>query len=325
MDTGTHFIMGVGLFALAHIDPQAVATPEATSGLLLATVIGSQIPDIDTLSRLRGNTTYIRQHRGLSHSLPMLILYVVMISTTLSLLHFAPPFWHLLFWTALAVFIHAGTDILNSYGTQLIRPWRRRWIALDIINIIDPIILITHALGLMAWFFGAPPGKTFLIIYLFLAVYVLGKSIYHVRTTIRLQKLFPDSRLHILPVLNPLAWQIIVETPQSFQVGRYELGELTWQFSIKKREADLELVEKSKMLPSVQAFLAFTRHAYVMTRPVQGGCEVRWVDVRYFGRPRYPLMVTVRFNAQGQVTADYLGWESDHRVERRLIPAEENS
>ncbi|MBE3594025.1 MAG: metal-dependent hydrolase [Candidatus Carbobacillus altaicus] len=322
MDTGTHFVMGVGLFALAHIDPQAVATPEATSGLLLAMVIGSQIPDIDTLSRFRGNTTYIRQHRGLSHSLPMLIFYVLIISLTLTFFHLSPPFLHLLSWTALAVFIHAGTDILNSYGTQLIRPWGKHWIAFDILNIVDPVIIISHTLGFMAWSFGASPGKTFLIIYLFLAVYVFAKMLYHARTSKRLKKAFPDSRLHVLPVLNPLAWQIIVETEQSFQVGRYEPGELIWQFSIKKREADLELVEKSKTLPSVQAFLAFTRHAYVMTRPVNGGCEVRWVDVRYFGRPRYPLMVTVRFNAHGHIIADYLGWGNDHRVERRFVPVE---
>lgn len=69
MDTGTHLIMGIGLGGLAAIDPVVAANPAIHTAVLLGTVIGSQAPDLDGLLRLKGNAIYIRNHRGISHSL----------------------------------------------------------------------------------------------------------------------------------------------------------------------------------------------------------------------------------------------------------------
>ena len=53
MDTATHFAMGIGLFGLAHLDPTLSSQPETAQAILVGTVIGSQAPDFDGLSRLR--------------------------------------------------------------------------------------------------------------------------------------------------------------------------------------------------------------------------------------------------------------------------------
>lgn len=70
MDTGTHLVIGLGLAGLSQIDPSVSADSAATTAVFIGTVIGSQIPDVDGLLRFKGNATYIRNHRGRSHSLP---------------------------------------------------------------------------------------------------------------------------------------------------------------------------------------------------------------------------------------------------------------
>lgn len=63
MDTGTHVVMGIALGALATVDPVVAGSSQAAIGIMTATIIGSQIPDIDTVLKLKNNADYIRNHR----------------------------------------------------------------------------------------------------------------------------------------------------------------------------------------------------------------------------------------------------------------------
>lgn len=53
MDTGTHVVMGIALGALATVDPVVAGSSQAAIGIMTATIIGSQIPDIDTVLKLK--------------------------------------------------------------------------------------------------------------------------------------------------------------------------------------------------------------------------------------------------------------------------------
>src|SRR5690606_13085996 len=87
MDTGTHFAMGIGLFGLAHLDPAVTAHPVTAQAVLLGTVLGSQAPDFDGLFRFKGGAAYIRNHRGFSHSIPMIFVWTAFIVIILSFTH----------------------------------------------------------------------------------------------------------------------------------------------------------------------------------------------------------------------------------------------
>ncbi len=73
MDTGTHIVMGVALGGLATLDPAVQQDPLLFQAIFAGTVIGSHAPDFDTVLKLRDNATYIRHHRGISHSIPAVI------------------------------------------------------------------------------------------------------------------------------------------------------------------------------------------------------------------------------------------------------------
>ncbi|RKJ36732.1 metal-dependent hydrolase, partial [Butyricicoccus sp. 1XD8-22] len=118
MDSGTHLVMGVALGGLALVDP-VVANNSMTFGAVMAgTLLGSQAPDIDTVLKLRNNAVYIRHHRGITHSIPAVILWPLAITGLLSLIVPDANAFHIWLWTFLAVFLHVFVDIFNAYGTQ---------------------------------------------------------------------------------------------------------------------------------------------------------------------------------------------------------------
>ena len=52
MDTGTHFVMGIALGGLATLDPVVVDGSVTAQAVLVGTILGSQAPDIDTISQI---------------------------------------------------------------------------------------------------------------------------------------------------------------------------------------------------------------------------------------------------------------------------------
>ncbi|MEH7504789.1 metal-dependent hydrolase [Neobacillus drentensis] len=65
MDTFSHIIMGLGLGALAQIDPFAADHSTLSQAVSLGTVIGSNTPDYDFIYRMKGKGSYFRNHRAI--------------------------------------------------------------------------------------------------------------------------------------------------------------------------------------------------------------------------------------------------------------------
>src|SRR5574342_1229797 len=157
MDTGTHVVMGFALGGLATLDPAVSASTATASSVLIATLIGSQFPDIDTVLKLKNNAVYIRNHRGITHSIPAVLLWPLLITGVIYAFHPEANLLHLWIWTFIAVFLHVFVDIFNAYGTQALRPFSSKWVALGVINTFDPFIFGIHVVGLFVWIFGAHP------------------------------------------------------------------------------------------------------------------------------------------------------------------------
>src|SRR5690625_1753804 len=85
MDTGTHVVMGIALGGLATIDPIVANDPTLFNAVFIGTIVGSQAPDFDTILKFKNNATYIRNHRGLTHSIPAVILWGILIASLIYL------------------------------------------------------------------------------------------------------------------------------------------------------------------------------------------------------------------------------------------------
>ncbi len=66
--------------------PPSPGSPMLATAVLLGTVIGSQAPDFDGLLRVKSNALYVKNHRGITHSLPFLVIWTALISGILAML-----------------------------------------------------------------------------------------------------------------------------------------------------------------------------------------------------------------------------------------------
>ena len=80
MDTATHVVMGIAIGGIATLDPVVAESTATSHSVLVAAIIGSQIPDIDTFLKLRNNAVYLRNHRGVTHSIPAVLFWPILVA-----------------------------------------------------------------------------------------------------------------------------------------------------------------------------------------------------------------------------------------------------
>lgn len=323
MDTGTHLVMGIGLGGLAMIDPVVAASPAVQTAVLIGTVAGSQAPDLDNLLRIRGNACYIRNHRGLSHSIPAILIWTIAITGLLQLFYRGSlPWLHVGSWVLLAVVVHVVTDLFNTYGTQAMRPFNEKWISWNIIHIFDPIIFTAHIIAILLWAGGlVNPAVLFPLLYLLLLVYFVWRTYTAKQTVSRLPGLDREhekGELYIaIPTISLSVWNIVKQSADGvFHIGNLRGNKLRWLD--KAKCSSHPAVDKSKNDPAIRSFLYFTSFACADVKEHSWGYEVRWSDVRYRHRKQYPFVGVLLMNKQYETVGSYVGWLSDDRLMKRL-------
>lgn len=322
MDTGTHLVIGLGLAGLAYIDPVVANDTVVATAVLIGTVIGSQAPDADGLLRFKGNAVYIKNHRGVSHSLPAIVLWTLSITLFLTLLFQNLPLLHVGMWVFIAVSFHVFTDLFNTYGTQGFRPFTEKWISWNIIHIFDPIIFTTHLIAILMWSVHvAEPAQIFIVLYSLLAVYYVWRTLVHDLLEKRLHLSDPNyqsgDRYYLIPTVHLNAWNIVKrKIDGGFILGDLKDDNLQWIDEVQC--AEHPAVEASKAHPDIAAFLYFSSFACAELNHHAWGYEVRWIDVRYRHRKQYPFVGVLLLDKELAVLDSYVGWLSDVRLEKRL-------
>lgn len=322
MDTGTHFVFGVGLGGLAMIDPVVTSYDYGPIAVLIGTIAGSNAPDSDALLRFKSNADYIKHHRGLSHSLPAVAGWTILITLLVSLVFREVPWQHIGFWVLIAVVVHVFSDMFNAYGTQAYRPINRKWVAWNIINIFDPFIFIAHIFAILLWVSEtARPQTVFPALYGLLAVYYVWRTVVHARLAEIIPKRDPErrpgDRYTVLPTISLHRWNVVRTSEDgTYGVGEWGEGRLKW---IDVMKCDVHpAIDASKEHPDVKAFLGITRFPCGHVTPQTWGYEVRWIDIRYRHRRQYPFVAVVIMDKSFVPLQSYVGWVSDDRLEKRL-------
>lgn len=221
MDTLTHTLTAIGLSKLALLSPEIAADPAAQQGIFWSVMVGSQVPDLDIVLRLKSDTAYLKYHRGISHSFPVQFFTALWAA---SLLHFLFPAisWEIIYlWTLASSSIHIMLDLLTSYGTQAFLPFTDKKIACDILMIIDFPILIMLFLGITLTNKGMPPGLTHLAVFMAIALYVLSRCYFHKKLIHLLEYYFGPGiqRLSLIPTFYYHIWDFVLEKDHEFYHG----------------------------------------------------------------------------------------------------------
>lgn len=321
MDTATHVVMGIAIGGLATLDPVVASDPVLINAVMVGTILGSQAPDIDTVLKLKDNATYIRHHRGLTHSMPAVVIWGILIATVISL--FAPQvnFLHLWLWTFGAVIIHVLVDIFNAYGTQALRPFSNKWIAHGFINTFDPYIFFLHIAGILAWILGANPGYLWLTIYSVILLYYVKRYMDKREIAKKIKDFYPDTeRIATSPTIKQNDWRVAITTTDNFYVGTVYNGHIQIVDEFKRIPfPNLPIFELAMEDPSISAFLSFSPVYHWEMNEYERYTEIRFIDLRYRSKERYSFVAIVQINHDMEITSSFTGWVfSEWKLQNKL-------
>ncbi|XEC92585.1 metal-dependent hydrolase [Paenibacillus tarimensis] len=313
MDTGSHLLLGVTLAGLAAIDPVVATNENVATAVLIGTLIGSNAPDFDSVVRIKGEAAYLRHHRGLTHALPALPLWALLIVLPLSWsFGIMDHITTLLLWVFAAVCLHVGLDLLNAYGVQCFRPFSKRWWHMDVLCLFDPYLFALHTTGAVIWMTGKlPPGPMFGWIYLISLLYIVWRIVKSRKITRMIRKrLGTSGPLTLIPDLSGACWQFTAETVDKYIIGTVRGGIIheKTELKITKDNTSHPVVRATLNTDGVRAFLHFAERVHVEWKERLDGYEVTWSDVRFWHNQKMPFGVAVTLDRDMNVIQDRLGW-----------------
>lgn len=321
MDTGTHIVMGAAICGLTLADPVVASDSVTMTAVFMGVVSGSLIPDVDTVLKLRNNAVYIRNHRGITHSVPAVLLWPLIISVLLSFIFPEAAFFHLWAWTFLAVFLHVFVDIFNAYGTQALRPFSKKWVAIGVINTFDPIIFALHIIAIIAWMFGAEPVLTFTLMYIVVFFYYLLRFAVKAAVKHAVRNTIPDADdIFIAPTMHFFQWRVAASNKDCHYVGR-AYGRSVNIYDRFEREPmpETPYIDAAMEDKNIQAFVSFSPIYRWSVSHVGHLYEVRLIDLRYRSKSYYPFVAVAHINEDMEVINSYTGWIfSEDKLRKKL-------
>lgn len=320
MDTGSHFVLGISIAGLSNIDPAITNDSLLAQAVFLGAIIGSQAPDFDAVTKfIGGNPSYIRHHRGITHSFSAILIWPTLI-TLILLLFFPVNYFTLWTWIFISVVFHIFLDLLNAYGTQALKPISEKWIALNILNIFDPFIFVVHTVAIILWGLQIfDPVVIFVSVYLLTAAYILWRAFSHIKVkNLLINDYGKKGIITILPTINWSVYNIIEELPDKYEISILRKNKLTLIDSRNKIEEN-QIIKASKQDYKIKAFLYFSSFAYPEYKKIDLGYRVIWIDLRYRFNNHYPFIGVSILADDLTPVGSYVGWVYNENYFKKKI------
>ncbi len=152
MDNITHTLTAVALSQAGFNRKTRFAT--------LTLILAANLPDVDWISWAWGSATYLKYHRGITHSILGVTVLAALLGWSMYTLgcraREKPGLPLSRWWLLAAAWVgtssHLLLDFTTSYGVRPFLPFSSRWYAWDIMFIFDPLLLgvLIAGLGLPA-------------------------------------------------------------------------------------------------------------------------------------------------------------------------------
>jgi len=275
----------------------------------LTLILAANAPDIDILTGFKDSVTYLKYHRGISHSLVGITVLAIIIWGFMSWMgkkiQPKPGLPLNSRWLLLAALLGTGSHLLldftNAYGVRPFLPFSGRWYAWDIMPIFDPLLLALLLLGL-----GVPlvlrlvseevgarkprwaPGAIFCLCAL-LALWGIRDFAHRRALSILDSRTYSGEepeRFSALPVaVNPFTWTGVLETETSFHVVQENardangLPEELGTFEKPQASPALEAAMKTR---AGKIFLDFARFPWAQVDESEQGYRVSLRDLRFY-------------------------------------------
>jgi len=341
----THFLTGACMARAGLNRKTALATATIT--------LAAEAPDLDVLGEFKGPVFGFAHHRGFTHSFLGIVLVAAVVVGFVYLIWrlrgrpvkkaMPPPRWGLLFaFACLAGLSHILLDFTNNYGVRPFWPFSERWYSWDIVFIVDPIILILLAGGLlMPAIFNlvaeeigprrkAPYGRLGATLALLGIIAYWGVRDFGHRQAVHALESQQYAGVNPIRVSaypfwwSPFTWNGVVETEKFFAVVRVDSlqpevdpqGDMEIRY--KPEETTVTVAAKKSYLGRV--YLDWAKYPITETEPLEfgeRGYVVRFKDLRF----DYPdrrggnvLAASVSLDRNLRVTTESFGMRRERRI-----------
>ncbi|MFZ5631266.1 MAG: metal-dependent hydrolase [Bacillota bacterium] len=218
MDNITHGLIGLTVNSLLKQKDRTT---------FWVSLVASEIPDIDILYRFKGQTDYLLNHRGFSHSLPGLLLLAAAVTLIACRLWPGADRKRIFLLASLCLGLHVTFDLFTSWGTRLFFPFSKRWLYLDFVPIVDLVIIIIAVISLAVHRLAGGRRRLFPAAgALLICLFVLGRFACHEYLVAKYRSFYPGAGVSVLADFSPLRWKVIVEQQDCLLSGKIDLREL---------------------------------------------------------------------------------------------------
>lgn len=278
MDPITHGVIGV---AVAKLTGNEISITDAATVSLL---VGSIFPDIDIVFQKWGDYTYLKNHRGLTHSILGLIISSGILSVLLGFIYRGANIFELFLWSLLGGVAHTGFDLLNSYGAKLLWPFCNRKFSFGIINSFDPLFIA----ALIGYIISPPWFKrvTLLLFPSYIGLRILMKWL----VLKDIHKTFSDKceKLRLLPSVTGLfRWHFILEEPGRNVVGEKNFLKRNIKIFKVLDKIEEEVLRKVSFSYVGKFFSEFTPASHVLCENIGNVTRYVFIDLRYYIRGNF--------------------------------------
>lgn len=301
MDPITHGIIGLAISSFSG-EPVAFNSPIA-----LGCALGAMSPDIDIIAKLKGDYVYLKHHRGISHSLPALLVLAGIITIGLSGVFKDFRFLQVFLWTFIGCLSHTFFDILNSYGAKLFMPFTKKKSMVGILMLYDPVITILCFLLI----FVKQKGMFFYIgILVAFISYLLIRWKMKTYAQMIVQKHYQHGYkivdINILPALMAFhKWDFIVNTNSHNIVGQVNLFNKRIIERKKFKKPKDEIIKMFKETNIGKYFREFTPIYQVIRLEEMNNIILECIDLRYFLRNNFMHHATVVYDREENIIQSF--------------------
>ena len=277
--------------------------------------IAANLPDIDIVTALSGTATYLRYHRGITHTIvgiPVLALVL-----TLVIYMFSGNFWKTYLVALIAMATHPALDFANTYGLRPFLPWDGGWYYGDLLPIIDPYLDAILLIGILA-------GEVFKDRRRLMTWLSLGLMFVYLGARFELRSL-ATSQLETLAartpgtekwgvspdILNPLVWEGIVQSQkQMLKVSIDPLDELMTEISHMDRAGPAQIPKQALESESASALLPFARFPVLRIQGTDSGYRILIFDFRFYDESTNTALGTeIVLDRSFQITRETLSFQ----------------
>lgn len=273
MDPITHAVIGA---AIAKLTGNEISISDAAT---VSMVIGAVLPDADIVFQKWGDYAYLKNHRGLTHSIIGLVVSSAVLAGILSFFYESSSVLGLFLWSLLGGLSHSGADLLNSYGAKLFWPFFKKGFSLGIINSFDPVFFVS----LIGYILSPQILKNAALVAIisYIALRVLMKCI----VSKDLKRRFSEKcgKVSLLPSVTGLfRWHFILEEPDRNTVGEKSIFKRNIKIFQVFDKIEDEVLKKVSFSYVGKFFSEFTPVPHVMRENVDNIDRYVFVDMRYY-------------------------------------------